>query len=159
MNSNDKLIRLPEVLALVGLGRTAWLDRVKAKTAPQPVHIGRATAWSFNDVQAWMRGWHDRRPASQAPRADLPTNPLSAALHADPLTGRQRLLPLKDCDIKTLEDAIYTAAVNVEDALLSAHAAPGKDYGVLDLYRMAVPIAVEMLRQEAVDSWRVPRAG
>lgn len=158
MNSNDKLLRLPEVLETVGLGRTAWLDRVKAKTAPQPAKIGRATVWSCNEVQAWMRGRRGQQPAAGISPAALAPSTVDAVLHRDPITGRQRLLPLKDCDDKTLEDALYTAAINVEDALLTAHATPGRDYTLLDLYRMAVPIAVEMMRQEAVDSWRVPSA-
>jgi prophage regulatory protein len=50
----DQLLRLPQTLERVGLGRTAWLDRVKAGTAPKPVKIGRATCWAASDVQAWI---------------------------------------------------------------------------------------------------------
>jgi prophage regulatory protein len=50
----DQLLRLPQTLQRVGLGRTAWLDRVKAGTAPQPVKIGRATCWAESEVQAWI---------------------------------------------------------------------------------------------------------
>jgi prophage regulatory protein len=50
----DQLLRLPQTLQRVGLGRTAWLDRVKAGTAPQPVKIGRATCWAASEVQAWI---------------------------------------------------------------------------------------------------------
>jgi prophage regulatory protein len=51
----DRLLRLPAVLAAVGLGRTAVLDRVKAGTFPQPRKVGRATLWSERAVQGWIR--------------------------------------------------------------------------------------------------------
>lgn len=51
----ESLLRLPQVLATVGLGRTAWLDLVRTGAAPAPVHIGRAVAWPMSDVQAFIR--------------------------------------------------------------------------------------------------------
>lgn len=51
----EVLLRLPEVLATVGLKRTAWLDLVKSGAAPQPVHMGRATAWPSSEIQAFIR--------------------------------------------------------------------------------------------------------
>lgn len=51
----ERLIRLTAVLAAVGLGRTAVLDRVKAGTFPQPVKIGRATCWREAEVSQWIR--------------------------------------------------------------------------------------------------------
>jgi prophage regulatory protein len=52
--ATERLIRLPETLQSVCLGRTAWLDLVKAKQAPQPVKIGRATFWVASEVQAFI---------------------------------------------------------------------------------------------------------
>lgn len=52
--ASEQLLRLPATLAAVGLGRTAWLDLVKAGKAPQPVKIGRATCWPASEVQAWI---------------------------------------------------------------------------------------------------------
>lgn len=49
------LIRLPGALARVGLGRSAWLDLVRLKRAPQPIKIGRATLWLAEEVDAWVR--------------------------------------------------------------------------------------------------------
>ena len=49
------LIRLPAALARVGLGRSAWLDLVREKRAPQPIKIGRATLWLATEVDAWVR--------------------------------------------------------------------------------------------------------
>ena len=51
---NERLVRLPEVLQSVCLGRTAWLDLVKAQQAPQPVKIGRATFWVASEVQRFI---------------------------------------------------------------------------------------------------------
>lgn len=50
----ERLIRLPECLQAVSLGRTAWLDLVKEGDAPQPVKIGRATMWVWSEVQAFI---------------------------------------------------------------------------------------------------------
>ena len=52
--AGERLIRLPETLTTVSLGRTAWLDLVKAQAAPQPVKIGRATFWVASEVQAFI---------------------------------------------------------------------------------------------------------
>lgn len=50
-----RLIRLPETLSIVGLGRSAWLERVKEGAAPAPVKNGRATAWVESEVRQWVR--------------------------------------------------------------------------------------------------------
>lgn len=50
----ERLIRLPEALQSVSLGRTAWLDLVKGGNAPKPVKIGRATFWVASEVQAFI---------------------------------------------------------------------------------------------------------
>lgn len=61
----ERLIRLPECLQMVSLGRTAWLDLVKEGTAPQPIRIGRASCWVWSEVQAFIA---DRIRQSRAPR-------------------------------------------------------------------------------------------
>jgi len=48
------LIGLPRVLEVVGLGRTAWLDRVRAKTAPQPIKLGKRTLWLEAEVAQFV---------------------------------------------------------------------------------------------------------
>ena len=50
----ERLLRLPDCLQLVRIGRTAWLDMVRDKQAPQPVKIGRATFWAETEVQAFI---------------------------------------------------------------------------------------------------------
>ena len=52
---DEKLLRLPQVLATVGIGRTAWLDMVKSGAAPAPVNIGRAVAWPMSEIQGFIR--------------------------------------------------------------------------------------------------------
>lgn len=49
-----RLIRLPATLALVGLGRSAWLDLVHKGRAPRPVKIGRASLWVETEVHAFI---------------------------------------------------------------------------------------------------------
>jgi prophage regulatory protein len=48
------LIRLPEVLRLVGLCRSQWYALVAAGQAPQPVHLGRAVVWVEVEIAAWI---------------------------------------------------------------------------------------------------------
>lgn len=49
-----RLLRLPSTLALVELGRSAWLDLVAKKQAPAPVKIGRASLWVESEVRAFI---------------------------------------------------------------------------------------------------------
>lgn len=53
-SADERLIRLSETLQTVCLGRTAWLDLVKDRKAPQSVKIGRATFWVASEVQAFI---------------------------------------------------------------------------------------------------------
>jgi prophage regulatory protein len=50
----ERLLRLPDCLQLVRIGRTAWLDMVRDRQAPQPVKIGRATFWVASEVQSFI---------------------------------------------------------------------------------------------------------
>lgn len=49
-----RLIRLPAVLALVGLGRSAWLDLVREGKACRPVKIGRVTLYVETEVRGFI---------------------------------------------------------------------------------------------------------
>ncbi len=51
---DERLLRLPDCLQIVRIGRTAWLDMVKAGQAPRSVKIGRATFWVASEVQAFI---------------------------------------------------------------------------------------------------------
>lgn len=61
----ERLVRLPECLQAVSLGRTAWLDLVRVGAAPQPIRIGRASCWVWSEVQAFIA---DRIRQSRAQR-------------------------------------------------------------------------------------------
>lgn len=53
--SPRRFLRLHEVKHLVGLGRTAIYEAVKAKTFPAPVKIGnRAVAWPSDLIESWI---------------------------------------------------------------------------------------------------------
>lgn len=52
---STRLIRLPEVMRIVGLRRSAIYQRVAAGTFPPPVSIGaRAVAWASDAIDAWI---------------------------------------------------------------------------------------------------------
>ena len=52
---SDRLVRLPEVLHLCGLSRTAVYDLIARKAFPGPVRIGpRSVGWRHSEVQAWI---------------------------------------------------------------------------------------------------------
>ncbi len=53
--ASERALRLPGVLAMVGLGRTAVLDRVRRGEFPQPFRVGRACLWNESSVTAWLR--------------------------------------------------------------------------------------------------------
>lgn len=58
---------------------------------------------------------------------------------------KKRLLRTHEAvNIKTLDDMIYIAALNIEDGMLTGGAEPGKDYKLIDLYQMAIPLAITM---------------
>lgn len=47
-----RLLRLPEVIARIGVGRTTWLVGVRQGLYPKPVRIGaRAVAWRSTDIE------------------------------------------------------------------------------------------------------------
>ncbi len=58
------LLRLPEVLALVGVSRSTLYAMVQRGEFPPPVRIGvRAVAWRAHEVYSWV----ETRPSARAP--------------------------------------------------------------------------------------------
>ncbi|CAN5713993.1 hypothetical protein BH10PSE18_BH10PSE18_07930 [soil metagenome] len=52
----DKLLRLPDVLAKVPVGRASWWKGVKDGRYPAAVKLGpRTTAWRASDIDALIR--------------------------------------------------------------------------------------------------------
>jgi prophage regulatory protein len=51
---NQRLIRLPQVKAMVGLGRSSIYDRMKRGEFPIPIKVGRVSGWIEAEVQVWI---------------------------------------------------------------------------------------------------------
>lgn len=49
-----RILRMPEVRQMVGLGKTAIYDRIKAHTFPGPIKMGRASGWVEEEIQQWL---------------------------------------------------------------------------------------------------------
>ena len=51
--SSNALLRLPQVLALIPVSRSAWWAGCKSGRYPKPVKLGpRTTAWRASDIAA-----------------------------------------------------------------------------------------------------------
>lgn len=50
----DRLLRLPSVVELCAIRRSAIYERMKNGSFPACIKIGRATAWRESQVQAWI---------------------------------------------------------------------------------------------------------
>lgn len=58
----DKILRLPEVMARVGLKKTALYEQIARKSFPSPVSLtdeGRAVGWKESAITDWLA----KRPA------------------------------------------------------------------------------------------------
>ncbi|NDY90150.1 helix-turn-helix transcriptional regulator [Ideonella livida] len=54
--TRDRLIRLPEVLRLVGVGKSTWYTLIDQGKAPRGVQITpRCVAWSESACMAWVQ--------------------------------------------------------------------------------------------------------
>jgi prophage regulatory protein len=52
VNASDALLRLPQVLALFPVSRSAWYHGIAAGKYPQPIRLGpRTVAWRSSDIQ------------------------------------------------------------------------------------------------------------
>lgn len=55
MNAPKKFLRLPAVMAMVGIKRTAIYARIGAGTFPKPIQIGtRSVAWDEDELARWQ---------------------------------------------------------------------------------------------------------
>jgi prophage regulatory protein len=67
-----RLLRLPDVISRVGLGRSAIYAAVAAGTFPAPAQLvpgGRSVAWAEHEVDAWIAARLAARPAVAAQEA------------------------------------------------------------------------------------------
>jgi len=51
----QKFLRLPEVLALVGLKRSAWYYLIQTGQAPRPLKLGRTAVWPETAIRKWQQ--------------------------------------------------------------------------------------------------------
>lgn len=69
LSTAERLVRLPEVRFLTGLGKSSIYDAVKAGTFPQAVRLTEyAVAWRKSEVDAWIA----QRPSAAEPVALAP---------------------------------------------------------------------------------------
>jgi predicted DNA-binding transcriptional regulator AlpA len=55
VREGERLLRLPQVLAIIPVSRTEWYRRLASGDAPQPVELGpRARAWRLSDVNDYL---------------------------------------------------------------------------------------------------------
>ena len=79
--SADRLLKLPQVMDLVALGRDAIYARVRRREFPPPVKLGpRASAWRASEVQEWINSRPRSTAASPNPRASRDQPQLDAAV-------------------------------------------------------------------------------
>lgn len=63
--SNDRLIPLPEVMSIVGYGKTIIYKWIKQRTFPEPCHPGGSSSrWSEAEVRQWQSEQLARRRAA-----------------------------------------------------------------------------------------------
>lgn len=53
--AGERLIRLPQVLELVGLGKTTIYALMKDDEFPQPRKVRNVSLWVESEVQSWIR--------------------------------------------------------------------------------------------------------
>lgn len=55
LSTPDALLRLPQVLARVPVGRSSLWQMVRENRFPKPIKLGpMTTAWRSSDVDAWI---------------------------------------------------------------------------------------------------------
>jgi predicted DNA-binding transcriptional regulator AlpA len=78
--SENALLRLPQVLALVPVSRSTWWAGCKSGRFPKPVKLGpRTTAWRASDIAALLErisGEKRRKSEKRFPRRTRPSRPL-----------------------------------------------------------------------------------
>ena len=53
---NESLLRLPQVLKIIPISKSAWWQGCKDGRYPEPIKLGpRTTVWKASDISAFMR--------------------------------------------------------------------------------------------------------
>lgn len=63
-SNNSRLLDLPRVLDLAGIGRTYWFKAIKEGAAPKPIRIGKRTFWRQADIEHWVADKAQQRDAT-----------------------------------------------------------------------------------------------
>ena len=82
---NQRLIRLPQVKAMVGLGRSSIYDRIKRGEFPKPIKVGRVSGWIEAEVQVWIS---ERIQASRPEQVKTPPNSRASLPAGSPCVAR-----------------------------------------------------------------------
>ena len=82
---NQRLIRLPQVKAMVGLGRSSIYDRIKRGQLPKPIKVGRVSGWIEAEVQVWIS---ERIQASRPEQVKTPPNSRASLPAGSPCVAR-----------------------------------------------------------------------
>ena len=69
---NQRLIRLPQVTSMVGLGRSSIYDKIKKGDFPKQIKLGRSSGWVEAEIQTWI---------SEQIEASRPESPRSFEYH------------------------------------------------------------------------------
>ena len=58
-------LRLKQVLTVIPLGKTCWLDGVRSGRFPKPIKLSaRCTAWRAEEIRELIRNLSERAPTS-----------------------------------------------------------------------------------------------
>lgn len=60
----ERLLRLPVVQNLTGLGRTSIYEAIARGGFPRPAKLGRASAWPETEVRRWIDARLAERPVA-----------------------------------------------------------------------------------------------
>jgi len=80
MESDDVVLRLPEVLRLIGLSRSSLYSMVAAGSFPAPIRLGRrARGWLRSSVWKWLDERIGQRDPAKALTSTTRTESQAAA--------------------------------------------------------------------------------
>lgn len=48
------LLGEPEILEILGIGRSLWRTLLSAGQTPEPIRLGRRVLWRRTDIEAWI---------------------------------------------------------------------------------------------------------
>lgn len=61
---NERLLRMPALTSLTGLGRTSIYEAISRGGFPKAVKLGRRSAWPESEVRAWIEARKAERSAA-----------------------------------------------------------------------------------------------